>query len=303
MRRLFDVGWMRIFVETVRLGSLSSAAASLGLTQPAVSYQIRRIEEQTGFAVLHRRRQGVELTAGGRKLFEIAERAVADIDALMREQTAAAARPTLRLRTDYAFSSLWLLPRMHQFRLLHPEIDIQIVATQRHQPDEMLDGDVAIVFGDRAEAGASASLMLLEEVVPVCTQAYLERNGPFTKLSALAKARLIHLDGATPSPWFDWNRYFGELGSTRDLIANQGDLSFNTYSLVTQAAIEDQGVALGWMGLVDGYLRSRVLVPAGPAVQAPHRGYWLVPPQTASVHSDRLVAWLTAETATNTPPS
>ena len=293
---------MRVFVETARRGSLSSAAVSLGLTQPAVSYQIRRIEEQTGFAVLRRRPQGVELTASGRKLFEIAERAVAEIDALMREHNAAAARPALRLRTDYAFSSLWLLPRMHQFRLLHPDIDIQIVATQRYQPEEMLDGDIAIVFGDRAEAGAAASLLLLEEVVPVCTQAYLERNGPFADPGDIARARLIHLDAVTPSPWFDWNRYFGELGLTRDLIANQGDFSFNTYSLVTQAAIEDQGVALGWMGLVDGYLRSRVLVPAGPAVQASHRGYWLVPPLTASVHSEQLVAWLKTETAINAPP-
>lgn len=301
--RLFDLGWMRIFVETARRGSLSSAAAALGLTQPAVSYQIRRIEEQARVAVLRRRPQGVELTASGRKLFEIAERAVTDIDALMREQNTVAARPTLRLRTDYAFSSLWLIPRMHQFRLLHPEIDIQIVATQRHQPEEMLEGDIAIVFGDRAEAGAAGSLLLLEEVVPVCTQAYLDRNGPFADPNALAKARLIHLDAVTPAPWFDWTRYFGDLGSTRDLIANQGDLSFNTYSLVTQAAIEDQGVALGWMGLVDNYLRSHVLVPAGPAVRAPHRGYWLVPPQTPSIHSDRLAAWLEAETATDTLPS
>ena len=239
---------MRVFVETARRGSLSSAAASLGLTQPAVSYQIRRIEEQAGFAVLRRGRHGVELTAGGRKLFEIAERAVADIDALMTRANCRSPRaPRCGCAPTMHFLRCGFFPHA-PFRLLHPEIDIQIVATQRHQPDEMLDGDVAIVFGDRAGAGASASLMLRKRSFRCAQQAYLERNGPFAKLNALAKARLIHLDGAAPSPWFDWNRYFGELGSTRDLIANQGDLSFNTYSLVTQAAIGESGCGAGLDG-------------------------------------------------------
>jgi DNA-binding transcriptional LysR family regulator len=49
-QRPFDLGWMRVLVEAVRRGSLSAAAAALSLTQPAVSYQIRRMEEEAGFA-------------------------------------------------------------------------------------------------------------------------------------------------------------------------------------------------------------------------------------------------------------
>jgi DNA-binding transcriptional LysR family regulator len=64
-------------------------------------------------------------------LFEIIERTVDEIDRLMREQRQSQHHPAARLRTDYAFSQFWLIPRMHAFRLRHPQTDIQIIATQR----------------------------------------------------------------------------------------------------------------------------------------------------------------------------
>lgn len=227
--RKVDLGWMRIFVEAVRCGSFSAAATSLGLTQPAVSYQIRRIEEQTGQPLLHRRSRGVELTPQGRRLFEIARNSVDETDALMREFQSSSRVPALRLRTDYAFSTLWLMPRISEFRVLNPGIDTQIVASQRFDRAEMQPSDIAIAFGAREDFDPDAVLILAETVFPVCTPDYLERN-PELKTGDLAKARLIHLDAAKPSPWFDWNDYFE--CSAIPGRAGQGGLRFNTYNLV-----------------------------------------------------------------------
>ncbi len=179
---------------------------------------------------------------------------------------------------------------MHAFRLLYPEMDIQIVATQRMEhglPDE---ADFAVVFGTRGEFGGDAKLLLPEKVVPVCTQGFLDRNGPFSGPAELAKARLLHLDTRGPSPWFDWKSYLAELGIGRDTAAGHGELSFNTYSLVVQAAIGEQGLAIGWLGLVDSLLSSRMLVTAGPMLEAQDRGYWLLPPKSRSAETDRLVS-------------
>ncbi|MGZ2384170.1 choline sulfate utilization transcriptional regulator [Rhizobium brockwellii] len=290
-----ELGWMRIFAEVARLGSFSAAAAVLGLTQPAVSYQIRRLEEQFGVALLRRQHRGVELTAEGERLFQVAAKTVGDIDALARSFRTEAQRPVVRLRTDYAFSALWLIPRMHGFRLLHPETDIQIVATQRLEPGFRDDADVVVVFGTKAEFGAIGSLLLQEKVVPVCTRGFLDRNGPFDDPQQLAKAILIHLDSPMPSPWFDWRSYLAEFSVTRDLHAGRGDVSFNTYSLVVQAALSEQGVAIGWMGLVDTLLSTHMLVEAGPPLDAPDRGYWLIPPRSANADSERLSTWLVDE--------
>jgi len=294
-----ELGWMRIFVEVARLGSFSSAAALLGLTQPAVSYQIRRLEEQFGVSLLRRQHRGVTLTAEGERLLDVTAKVVGDIDALARSFRAEAQRPVVRLRTDYAFSSLWLIPRMDGFRLLHPETDIQIVATQRFSAGFRDEADVAVVFGTRAEFGAIGTLLLREKVVPVCTQGFLDRNGPCEDARQLAKAVLIHLDTPMPSPWFDWRSYLTEFSVLRDGHAGRGDISFNTYSLVIQAALSGQGVAIGWMGLVDTLLQAGILVEAGPPLEAQDRGYWLVPPRSPSPHSESLGAWLMGEVGGN----
>ncbi|EJC85460.1 putative choline sulfate-utilization transcription factor [Rhizobium leguminosarum bv. trifolii WSM2297] len=290
-----ELGWMRIFVEVARLGSFSAAATLLGLTQPAVSYQIRRLEEQFGVSLLHRQHRGVALTGEGERLLGVAAKAVGDIDALARSFRAEAQRPVARLRTDYAFSSLWLIPRMDGFRLLHPDTDMQIVATQRFAAGFRDEADVAVVFGTRAEFGAIGTLLLQEKVVPVCTRGFLDRNGPFDDPRQLAKAVLIHLDTPMPSPWFDWRSYLTEFAVLRDIHAGRGDISFNTYSLVIQAALSAQGVAIGWMGLVDTLLSAHMLVEAGPPLEAPDRGYWLVPPRSPSANSERLGTWLMNE--------
>ena len=295
--RLVDLGWLRIFLEVGRSGSLSAAAAALGLTQPAVSYQIRRIEEQMGVSLFHRQHRGVVLSPEGQRLFEIVEKAVAGVDNLVRSFRVEAERPSVRLRTDYAFSALWLIPRMHAFRLLYPEVDIQIVATQRLDRGAPESGDIAVFFGTRNEFGSGATLLLPEKVVPICTRGFAERHGPFTDPSQLAGTTLVHLDSEMPSPWFDWQSYLAAFGIARDAYAGRGDLRFNTYSLVVQAALSEQGVAIGWMGLVDSLLTARTLVTVGPMLQAPERGYWLLPPAVANPEAERLAQWLLTEAA------
>jgi putative choline sulfate-utilization transcription factor len=293
--RPIDLGWMRIFAEIGGAGSLSAAAGALGLTQPAVSYQIRRLEEQIGVTLLKRQHRGVELTPEGQRLFDLVARSVDEIDQLTRRLRSEKERPSIRLHTDYAFSALWLIPRMHAFRLVHPDTDIQIIATQRMERHRSGEGDVSVVFGTRAEFGRDAKLLLPEKVAPVCSPGFIERNGPFATPADLARNRLIHLDTAVPSPWFDWRSYFAALGVGREAFAGQGDLSFNTYSLVVQAALGEQGLALGWMGLVDTLLSTGILSLAGPTLEAPDRGYFLLQPKSRTPGSDELGAWMLAE--------
>ncbi len=296
--RPVDLGWLRILAEIGRLGNLSAAARALGLTQPAVSYQIRRLEEQMNVSLLQRRHRGVELTVEGRRLFDVAARTVGDVDALARSFRNEAERSTVRLRTDYAFSSLWLIPRMHGFRQLYPGMDIQIVATQFVEQDAPDASDAAIVFGSLRELGGHGILLLPEKVVPVCSPGFAERHGPLGTPERLSVARLLHLDARGTPPWFDWTSYLDEFAISRNAAAAPGEISFNTYSLVVQAAVGEQGVAIGWMGLVDSLLASGMLVAAGPMVEASDRGYWLVPPKEMTEETGRLIAWLQSEVST-----
>ncbi|MCO6179092.1 choline sulfate utilization transcriptional regulator [Ciceribacter sp. RN22] len=298
-RRPVDLGWMRVFVEATRQGSLTAAANVLNMSQPAISYHIRRAEEDVGVALFERVHRGVELTPAGRALYEIARRAVGDIDDAVHGFHAERDRATIRLLTDYAFSSLWLMPRMQVVRRLHPELDIQIVATQRFQQARLAENEIAVVFGAKSDVKADALLLVPEVVTPVCTPAFAERNGPFDDPSSLARSTLIHLDSPSQAPWFKWTSYLSHFGAKREAQAGHVDLTFNTYSLVVQAAIAGQGIAIGWEGLVDASMMSGVLAAAGPTLQAPGRGYWLMQPDQPGRHVEWLARWLVSEAKDN----
>ena len=292
--RPLDLGWLRIIAEVGRWGNLTTAAQRLRLTQPGVSYQIRRIEEELGVQLLNRHHRGVDLTPEGQRLYELAARQVAEIDRLAKDIRAGHKKPTIRLHTDYAFSSLWLMPRMQDFRARHAEINIQIVATQNPLGQLTNEEDVVVFFGTQAEAGDDAVLLLSERVTPVCAPGFLEQRAPSFDAEDLARSKLIHLDSDSAS-WFDWNAYFARLALRRATEKEQGDISFNTYSLVIQAAIGEQGVALGWTGLVDDLISNGVLVTVGPTIEASDRGYWLLATKAKDAAAAKLVDWLLSQ--------
>ncbi len=295
-KRQVDLGWMRVLLECGNKGSLSGAAQALGLTQPAVSYQIRRLEEQVGVSLLTRQHRGVTLTSDGQRLYELVTRQVTEMDALIEKcrRPVETDKTVLRLHTDYAFSSLWLIPRIDAFRKRHRDIHIQIVATQKPALDEGTEDDVLVAFGSRQDAGENAVLLLSETVTPVCAPAYLPVSSTIRDIGA---ARLIHLDGLPGADWFEWSDYFAGNGFKRPTESAMGDISFNTYTMVIDAALNRQGVALGWGGLVDDLLAKGTLVRIGGALEEKTRGYWLCAGKNPTAPAARLMEWLVGEGA------
>jgi putative choline sulfate-utilization transcription factor len=289
--RTIDLAWIRIFVQVGRLGSLSEAAKALGLTQPAVSYQIRRAEQEFGVPLLRRLHRGVELTETGGLLYDILSGSVQRVDDLAARIRSRQTGASLKLYTDYAFSAFWLIPRIHKFSLANPGIDIQIVASQQTDPRLLQSGDVAILFGSRDQFGGAASLLMPERVMPVCAPGLAGNHtkGEFEGL------RLIHLDSSGPPVWLDWRRYLASIGTSTLLASDSGSLRMNTYSLVVEAAISGQGVALGWRGLIDGHLDRGTLVPFGAEVSPPDRGYFLVNSDSRAAAAEKLQDWLLSE--------
>ncbi|MDQ0421778.1 putative choline sulfate-utilization transcription factor [Peteryoungia aggregata LMG 23059] len=292
---LVDLAWMRLLVEVGRKGSLSAAAEALGLSQPAVSYQIRLLEQRFGLPLLHRLHRGVRFTEEGRRLLAIAERTVSEVDALQRSLRAARRRPTVRLATDYAFSSLWLIPRMHAFRQSHPDIDLQIVATQRLGHHWREDADLAVAFGIGSEFGTGPRLLMPERVVPVCMPSLAPGLSTGSEM-LIQQGPLIHLEAENISPWLDWSSYLSRRQLGGFSPDRSGDLRLNTYALVVQAAMAGQGVALGWLGIIDHLLEANLLVMAGEIVSVPERGYWLVPGSDSEAVQS-LASWLIDQAA------
>lgn len=278
-----DVGCLRLFALTARHQNLTRAAAALGMTQPALSYRIRQVEELLGVRLFHRRHRGLTLTREGEALQRAVHQGLEQIDEAVQSIRSRAATPVVRLITDFAFATFRLMPLMARFRREHPEIDVQIVATQSLLPGLENENDLAILFGNRGDMGGQARLLVPERVTTVCSPGFRDRFGPFARPERLLDMPLIHLEGDDGSRWFTWQSWLAAAGVTD--LATVGSLSFNTYTLALQAAQSGQGVALGWHGLVDDQLAAGVLVPACDLTLETDRGYWLVqhkfpPPET-----------------------
>ncbi|MFE2548751.1 LysR family transcriptional regulator [Streptomyces sp. NPDC059355] len=108
-----DLALLRTFVAVHRAGSFTRAAALLGLSQPAVTSQIRTLERQLGRPLFHRRARGVTPTAVGD---ELAHKAAPHLDALLRiteaEREAAGALRTLHLAGPPEFLCMRVLPAL-----------------------------------------------------------------------------------------------------------------------------------------------------------------------------------------------
>lgn len=269
-----DLGWLRVFDAAARMGSLTRAAEELGLSQPAVSYQIRRIEEHLGAQLFQRMHGGSRLTEAGEILFRTIRPAVARIDDAARDIRRLKRAPVVRIYTDYGFAAFWLMPRVADFRRLHPEVEVHIIASQGLENALEGDADTAVLFGRRGDFPEGAALLIPERVVPVCSPGFLARFGPFPDAATLASAPLLHLDTIGEPRWLTWNSWLAAVGMERK--PTRGDLGLNTYSFVIEAALAEQGIALGWLGLIDTYLASGMLVTVGPQVDRSDHGYWLV---------------------------
>ncbi|MDO8212099.1 LysR family transcriptional regulator [Conexibacter sp. CPCC 206217] len=109
---MIDVRRLRILREVALAGTISGAARALGYTPSAVSQQLTALERESGSELLRRRGRGVELTAEGRLLVEVAERVGAELEAAEAELAARAAQPggTVRLLA-FATALQTLVPR------------------------------------------------------------------------------------------------------------------------------------------------------------------------------------------------
>ncbi|KAB2786890.1 LysR family transcriptional regulator [Brucella anthropi] len=270
----WDLGSLGVFEAVGRLENLTLAARELGMTQPAVSYQIKRIEERLGVALFARRARGVEILPEGRILYEAVRSGLDGIDEAVQQIKRRQRAPGLRIATDYGFATFWLMPRVARFRPKHPEVDVRITASSMLQPLDRRDADISVLFGGREDFPKDAIAFIGEKVVPVCSPTYLAEHGPFPDGKRLGAASLLHLDTLQGDRWFTWQSWLDAIDE--DIEDGNYGLVFNTYNLVIEAAIADQGVALGWAGLIDGAVQRGQLVHACEVSQTSDKGYWLV---------------------------
>src|SRR5471030_2400000 len=123
---------LRAFEAAARQRSFTAAAVELGTTQPAISQQIKRLEEQLTTRLFDRIYRCIELTEAGAILFEQVQLGLQNIDAGLTAISAQQSHEVLQVATDFAFAAYWLMPRLHRFHEANPQVDVSLVTSERN---------------------------------------------------------------------------------------------------------------------------------------------------------------------------
>jgi LysR family transcriptional regulator, glycine cleavage system transcriptional activator len=291
-RRLPPLNALKSFEAAARHESFTRAAEELYVTQGAVSQQVKTLELELGFKLFNRERQRLNITEAGRDYLVVIRDALDRIalgtERLMQRQSAGA----LTVSTSPDFAAKWLVHRLGRFSEAHPGIDLRVSATMHHVDFAREDVDVAVRHGDGNWPGLDTVRLCPEQLFAVCSPKLLTGRNRLKEPSDALKAPLLHLDDRK-----SWARWFALAGVDAPEILPGPVL--NRASMVIDAAIDGQGIALARTSLAAWDLMNRRIVRPFNVGWRLSRTYWIVCPKvTARVAKiSRFRDWLMAEAA------
>ena len=187
---------IRYFIEITRAGSFLKAAAGLGLTQPALSTQIARLEQELGAQLLDRSGRYLRLTAAG-ELF--LERAI-QLNDLWQETLEVLKTEDREMEGKFTISTggtiaAWILPPVLQkIRQRHPGLSFRVIEGDALQTREALatgDVDLGILSGQSKESGLERKFFLTDTIVPVLGKSHPLARKDRVTLAGLRKEEFV----------------------------------------------------------------------------------------------------------------
>lgn len=240
---------MQALVEVANSGSFTQAAQKLCLTQSAVSRQIQQLESHFNVPLFVRTSRSLRLTPEGEQVLASA-RSIFEQLKTLEERLTPQKRP-FRIRMHVSLAVRWLLPKLSDFYLRHPEISLAIetVATEIVEPTS--DSDAYILYLPTASSDPDCLTLFQETLVPVCAPSLADAP---RSVEELLRFPLLHRS-ADRQAWIEW------------LAANDGQpledyrhIPFNLDELALDAAARGLGVAVTDMTLAAESIERGVLV-------------------------------------------
>lgn len=277
---------LRAFETTVRLGSMSAAAAELGVTHGAISRHIRELEAQFGLPLLLRLPKSVAPTPVGSQLAINLGQAFE----LMHQGVARLAPGPLTLSCSATIAMNWLIPRLRTFKRDNPAIEVRLNINYGAVDFVRDEVSLAIRLSTyRAPEDVIVRPLLREEVGPICHPDYADRLG-LHEPSDLTRAHILGTATRTGA-WAEWLAVIG-----RSELNLQVHETYEHHYLMIQAASYGLGIAVAPRILVaDQIERGHLVAPIGfvPGIHELH--LWIAPHVRAREDVRRLSRWIQEE--------
>jgi DNA-binding transcriptional LysR family regulator len=197
-----DTRQLAAFCAVVERKSFSQAAERLGVTQPAVSLQIRSLEQRLGRQLLDRSGRRVEPTEAGRRLYASAQRVLAAEEHLLEELDAddeGAITGTLELGASTGPGGTVVPLLLCEFQEQHPDVGVRLIVSDTQTVVDRVaerELELGIVGAGRRHRGVAFEPFFSDEVVLACPAEH-RFAGKTVSLDDLKGEKLIVMqDGA-----------------------------------------------------------------------------------------------------------
>ncbi len=282
---------IRVFEEAARSKNFTVAADKLGMTQAAVSYQIKILEERVGAPLFHREARGVSLTDIGVGFAEKATEALNVLSDAFSEAKGIS-QETLAISVIPTFATNFLARHLGGFQVENPNIAVRVEVSETLTDFNSSGFDVAIRGGKGKWRGLSSHLLIQTRFTPMLSKDLAESIGGVHDPKDLMRLHIL-----SPSdPW--WNRWFAEAGLERPELSDEVRQHFGPQVLEANAAMSGQGVAMLTPAFFKDELASGRLIQPFDLTCEDGSGYWLVYPESHrnSQKIRRFRKWLEAKT-------
>lgn len=290
--RLPPLAAVRVFEAAARHLSFTRAAAELGMTQAAVSYQIKQLEDRVGTALFRRLTRRLELTETGLRLAGPVADALGRLaDAFATAQ--ASEDNALKITALFTFAASWLVPRLGRFERAHPHLSVWLDSSNRMIDLLSEDVDIGIRVGHGEWPGLVAERLLPVALSPMASPVLIDSIGGVETPADLLKLPMFREDDDS------WEAWFAEVGHPVPPGVARG-ARLDSQQIMGRAAVEGHGVALLNPPFFADELAAGRLIQPFPHRLYSRRSYFMVYPKMRA-RSPKIQAfrtWILAEIAT-----
>lgn len=271
MRHIPPLAAVRVFEAAARHGNFTKAAEELGMSQAAVSYQIKLIEERLGMALFLRDKRQVTLSDAGRRIAPLVSGAfdtLSDAFAALMDDD----QSLLSISTTQTFASNWVAPRLGLFHIDHPELAVRLETDSRLVDFSRDAVDVAIRSGAGPWPGLKHHFLFRTHVTPMCSPEFLANHPLDTPVHLLTVPRLSPGD-----MW--WTLWFAAAGLADHQPQGTRGIRLDSQAAEGNAALAGHGVGMLSPLMWRNELASGRLVQPFDLTVLEGPSYWLVYPE------------------------
>ncbi|TWF54684.1 LysR substrate-binding domain-containing protein [Neorhizobium alkalisoli] len=237
LSRRFPLNALRVFEAVARLENFTRAAQELGMTQTAVSYQVKLLEDHIGKTLFIRKPRDLQLTETGRTMLP----KVAEAFSLLVEAVGTAGEThgqMLEIHSPPTFASHWLSRHFGSFQNTHPEISLKLIRHMERSDEERAPTGILIHIGAEPLPGLTCHPILTLTYSPMLNPQLAATVGGIHEPADLLKLPWI---SDMHKGWHDW---FETIGLDQHGIRHNNLDTFGALELQANAAIGGHGVAM-----------------------------------------------------------